>query len=181
VRIISGYHKGRRLNPGKSFKARPTTDFAKENLFNVLSNYFDFENLTVLDLFSGTGSIAYEFSSRGSRQVDAVEVNAKYHAFIRKTAGELGLKNLRPIRADVFQFLKHTQGEYDMIFADPPYDLKELDQVPDLVFGHNLLKAGGWFIMEHGKDHDFSRHQYFRELRRYGSVHFSIFENSVTV
>jgi 16S rRNA (guanine966-N2)-methyltransferase len=180
VRIISGDHKGRRLNPGKSFKARPTTDFAKENLFNVLNNYFDFEKLAVLDLFSGTGSIAYEFSSRGSRQVDAVEVNVKYHAFIRRTAGELGLNNLRAIRADAFQFLKQTQNEYDLIFADPPYDLKELDQLPDIVFGHNLLKPGGWFIMEHGKDNDFSGYRYFRELRKYGSVHFSIFENGAT-
>lgn len=177
MRIISGEHKGRRLSPGKNFKARPTTDFAKENLFNVLSNYFDFEDLSVLDLFSGTGSIAYEFSSRGSREVDSVEVNVKYHAYIRKTAGELGLKNLRAIRADAFQFLKHTVNRYDMIFADPPYDLKELEQLPDLVFGHNLLVPGGWFIMEHGKEHDFSEYPHFRELRRYGSVHFSIFEN----
>ncbi len=180
MRIISGEHKGRRLNPGKSFKARPTTDFAKENLFNVLNNYFDFEDLSVLDLFSGTGSIAYEFSSRGSRQVDAVEVNVKYHAFIRKTAGELGFSNLRAIRADVFQFLNHTQNEYDLIFADPPYEMKELDQLPDQVFGHDLLKPGGWFIMEHGREHDFSDYPRFRELRKYGSVHFSIFENRQT-
>lgn len=179
MRIISGEHKGRRIEPGKSFKARPTTDFAKENLFNVLSNYFDFNELSVLDLFSGTGSISFEFASRGSSPVDSVEVNAKYHAFIRKTTTELGLTHLRAIRADVFQFLKHTINRYDVVFADPPYEMNEIEQLPHLVFTRNLLKPGGWFIMEHGKEHDFSEHARFREIRRYGSVHFSIFENSI--
>ncbi len=180
MRIISGVYKGKRLYPGKSFKARPTTDFAKENLFNVLNNYFDFEELSVLDLFSGTGSISYEFASRGSRSVYSVEVNSRYHAFIHKTAAELGFTQIRAVRADVFRFLKHTPHEYDLIFADPPFDLKELDQLPSLVFSRNLLKPGGWFVLEHGKDHDFTSHSQYRELRKYGSVHFSIFENNGT-
>lgn len=177
MRIISGVQKGKRLYPGKGFRARPTTDFAKENLFNVLSNYLDFEDLDVLDLFSGTGSISFEFSSRGSRQVESVEINSRYHAFIMKTSRELGFNNLSAIRTDAFRFLKHTIREYDLIFADPPFELDGLDQLPLLVFSRNLLKSGGWFILEHSKDHDFSGYPQFRELRKYGSVHFSIFIN----
>jgi 16S rRNA (guanine966-N2)-methyltransferase len=176
VRIVSGVYKGKRLYPGKSFRARPTTDFAKENLFNVLNNYFNFEELEVLDLFSGTGSISYEFASRGCRAVDSVESNTRYHAFIQKTASELELQQLSAIRADVFRFLKHITRDYDLIFADPPFDMKELDQLPRLILSRNLLKQGGWFILEHGRGHDFSAHLQFREIRKYGSVHFSIFE-----
>jgi 16S rRNA (guanine966-N2)-methyltransferase len=124
VRIISGVYKGKRLYPGKSFKARPTTDFAKENIFNVISNYFDFDQLQVLDLFSGTGSITYEFASRGCRVVDSVEINSRYHAFIKKTCDELHLEQVKAIRADAFRFLKQTPRQYDIIFADPPYDLE---------------------------------------------------------
>ncbi len=177
MRIVSGAYKGKRLYPGKSFRARPTTDFAKENLFNVLNNYFEFEELEVLDLFSGTGSISYEFASRGCRAVDSVESNARYHNFIQKTTSELNFKQLSAIRADAFRFLKHTTRDYDLIFADPPFDMKELDQLPHLVFSRNLLKKGGWFILEHGRDNDFSAHLQFRELRKYGNVHFSIFAN----
>jgi 16S rRNA (guanine966-N2)-methyltransferase len=176
VRIISGKNKGKRINPGKSFLARPTTDFAKENLFNVLSNYFDFENLAVLDLFSGTGSISFEFSSRGSIPVDSVEVNPRYYSFIRKTAADLGFNNLRPFRADAFRFLKQTVQDYDIIFADPPFDLRKLEELPEIIFSRSLLRPGGWFILEHGKNHEFSGNPRFRELRKYGSVHFSIFE-----
>jgi 16S rRNA (guanine966-N2)-methyltransferase len=179
VRIISGECKGRRLYPGKNFKARPTTDFAKENLFNVLGNYFDFQELSVLDLFSGTGSIAYEFSSRGSRPVDSVEINPAYHSFIRKTAIQLGFNNLKAFRADAFRFIRHAHHDYNIIFADPPFDLKETEHLPDLIFIHNLLKPGGWFILEHGKAHDFSSHSRFLELRKYGAVHFSIFEEHI--
>ncbi len=177
LRIISGVYKGKRLYPGKHFKARPTTDFAKENLFNVINNYFDFSDLHVLDLFSGTGSISYEFASRGSQSVDSVEINSRFHSFILKTTSELKLDKIKPIRADAFRFIKHKPGEYDIIFADPPYDLKELGQLPDLIFCNNLLKSGGWIILEHGKGHDFSSHPQFRELRKYGSVHFSIFSH----
>ena len=177
MRIISGRYKGKHLNPGKGFKARPTTDFAKENLFNVLSNYFDFDDVEVLDLFSGTGSIALEFASRGSQRVDSVEVNPRYHAFIKKTSEELGFDGLSAFRADAFSYLKHAPRSYDIIFADPPYDLEGIEQIPFLVFGNSVLKKGGWFILEHGKDHDFTATPNFREVRKYGSVHFSIFEN----
>lgn len=179
MRIISGECKGRRLYPGKNFKARPTTDFAKENLFNVLSNYFDFKELSVLDLFSGTGSIAYEFSSRGSRPVASVEINPAYHSFIRNTAIQLGFKDLKAFRADAFRFIRHAHHEYNIIFADPPFDLKEAVHLPDLIFIHKLLKPCGWFILEHGREHDYSSHPRFMELRKYGSVHFSIFEETI--
>ncbi len=177
MRIVSGVYKGKRLYPGKNFRARPTTDFAKENLFNVLSNYFNFEELEVLDLFSGTGSISYEFASRGCLSVDSVESNTRYHTFIQKTASDLSFTQLAAIRADAFRFLKHITRDYDLIFADPPFDLKELDHIPHIIFSRNLLKRGGWFILEHGRDHDFSANTQFRELRKYGNVHFSIFEN----
>jgi 16S rRNA (guanine966-N2)-methyltransferase len=176
VRIISGVYKGKRLYPGKSFKARPTTDFAKENLFNVLSNYFDFEDLEVLDLFSGTGSISYEFASRGCKSVDSVEINSRYHAFITKTAAELGQDQIKAYRADAFRFIKHTPRKYNLIFADPPYEMKEIDQIPVHVFESDILQEGGWMVLEHGKDNEFSNHPHFKELRKYGSVHFSIFE-----
>ncbi len=176
MRIISGSCKGKRLYPGKNFKARPTTDFAKENLFNVLANYFDFTGLHVLDLFSGTGSISYEFASRGALAVDSVETNTSYHSFIQKTAKNLGFEQVAAIRTDAFRFLKQTMREYDIIFADPPFDLKEIDQLPHIIFSRSLLKPGGWFILEHGKDHDFSLLPQFRELRKYGSVRFSVFE-----
>ncbi len=177
MRIISGVYKGKRLYPGKHFKARPTTDFAKENLFNVINNYFDFSDLHVLDLFSGTGSISYEFASRGCQSVDSVEINPRSHSFILRTASELNLDQVKAIRTDAFRYLKHASREYDIIFADPPYDLKELGQLPNLIFSYNILKSGGWAILEHGKGHDFSSHPQFRELRKYGSVHFSIFSH----
>ena len=177
MRIISGKHKGKRLYPGKNFKARPTTDFAKENLFNVISNYFDFGDIDVLDLFSGTGSITYEFASRGCQSVDSVEINSIYHAFILKTVTLLDFKQVAAIRADAFRFLKHTLREYDLIFADPPFDMKHLDQLPLLIFSRNLLKSGGWFIPEHGGKYNFDTQPHFHELRKYGSVHFSIFRN----
>ncbi|MGF1586006.1 MAG: RsmD family RNA methyltransferase [Bacteroidales bacterium] len=176
MRIISGVYKGKRLYPGKSFKARPTTDFAKENLFNVLSNYFDFDDLEVLDLFSGTGSISYEFASRGCKSVDSVEINSRYHAYITKTAAELGQDQIKTYRADAFRFIKHTPRKYNLIFADPPYEMKDIDQIPVMVFESDILQEGGWLILEHGKDNEFSKNPNFRELRKYGSVHFSIFE-----
>ena len=176
MRIISGVYKGKRLYPGRNFKARPTTDFARENLFNVINNYFDFDDLQVLDLFSGTGIITYEFASRGSRSVDSVEANSRHHAYIQKTVRDLKLDKVSAIRADAFRFLKHTPRKYDLIFADPPYDLKDLDQIPFLIFSRDLMNDGGWFILEHGRAYDFSAYPHFRELRKYGSVHFSIFE-----
>ena len=176
MRIISGEHKGRRIPVPGNFKSRPTTDFAKEALFNILANYFDFESIYVLDLFSGTGSISYEFASRGSKKVDLVEINPRDAYFIRKTVQLLGLSQVRIYTADVFRFIPRLKEKYDIVFADPPYDLDNIPEIPELIFRHSVLLQDGWFILEHGRNFDFSDHSHFRELRRYGSVHFSIFQ-----
>ena len=159
----------------RHFRARPTTDFAKEALFNIMANHLKFNNLKVLDLFSGTGSIGYEFASRGAVKVDMVENNYGYSDFIRKTAERLGLKQISVYHNDVFKLIPHLKDKYDIIFADPPYDLVNIPEIPEIIFNHDLLGKDGWFILEHGKDHDFSGHTHFKESRKYGSVCFSIF------
>ena len=180
MRIITGKYKGRHFEIPRSFKARPTTDFAKENIFNVLTQYIDFEETTALDLFSGTGSISLELMSRGCLQVVSVEMDRDHHRFICECIKKLGDKSCIPLRADVFKFLKACHQQYDFIFADPPYALKEIPQIPDLVFEKGLLKEDGMFVLEHGKDHDFSQHPHFIEHRSYGSVNFSLFRAEAT-
>ena len=175
MRIITGRYKGRHFDIPRSFKARPTTDFAKENIFNVLTQYVDFDGATALDLFSGTGSISLELLSRGCQQVVSVEMDRDHHRFIQDCLKKLDTKACIPIRGDVFRFLKSCRQQYDFIFADPPYALKELPEIPDLVIGRQLLKDGGIFVFEHGKDYDFSAHPHFLEHRSYGSVNFSLF------
>mgnify|MGYP000756001259 CR=1 FL=1 len=177
MRVISGIYKRRRFDVPHTFKARPTTDFAKENLFNVLSNnYFDFENgVTALDLFAGTGSISLELVSRGCSRVVSVEADRDHANFIRQCFQKLGEDKDILIRGDVFRFLKTCKQKFDFIFADPPYALKELPQIPDLVLNGDYLNEGGIFVFEHGKDYDFSEHPRFLEHRSYGSVNFSIF------
>ena len=179
MRIITGKYKGRHFEIPRSFKARPTTDFAKENIFNVLTAYVDFEGATALDLFSGTGSIALELVSRGCGQVVSVELDRDHHRFIRQCADKLGLESssLQCIRGDVFRFLKSCRQQFDLIFADPPYALKELPTIPDLVMEKNIMTPGGVFVFEHGKDHEFSSHPCFVEHRSYGSVNFSLFRH----
>ena len=164
------------INPPKNLRARPTTDFAKENLFNVLGNVVDFEGIDVLDLFAGTGSISYEFASRGAASVTSVEINAVHYNFIRTTAKTYGLTNIHPVKANVFLYLKSCAKKYDVIFSDAPYDLEGSEAVVDMVLEKGLLKEGGIFIFEHSKNKDFSSHPRFSRLRSYGSVQFSIFE-----
>lgn len=177
MRIISGIYKSRRFDVPRSFKARPTTDFAKENLFNVLTNRIDFEDgITALDLFAGTGSISVELVSRGCDQVIAVEKDRDHYAFICKIMRELKTDKCIPIRADVFKFIQTNKSQYDFIFADPPYELKNLNTIPDLIFNQNMLKENGLFILEHGKQDNFEEHPHFIEKRVYGSVNFSFFE-----
>lgn len=176
MRIISGRCGGRVINPPKNLRARPTTDFAKENLFNVLGNVIDFEGLEVLDLFAGTGSISYEFASRGAAAVTSVEINAVHYNFIRTTAKTFGLDNIYAVKANAFLYLKSCTKQYDVIFSDAPYDLEGSEQIVDLVFERGLLREGGIFIFEHSKGKDFSQHPHFSRLRSYGSVQFSIFE-----
>ena len=164
------------INPPRNLRARPTTDFAKENLFNVLVNLVDFEELDVLDLFSGTGSISYEFASRGARSVTSVEVNSVHHNFIRQTARELKFENFYAVKANAFLYLKSCTKKFDLIFSDAPYDLEGSEEIVSLVFEQDLLADDGIFIFEHSKNQDFSQHANFWQLRSYGSVQFSFFK-----
>lgn len=175
MRIITGQFKGRHFDIPRTFKARPTTDFAKENIFNVLNGYIDFDGITALDLFAGTGSISLELVSRGCKEVVSVEKDRDHARFIADCMKKINAENDILIRGDVFRFLKSCHQKFDLIFADPPYALPELDTLPDLVFEHNLLAADGVFVFEHGKHNDFSAHPRFKEHRSYGSVNFSIF------
>ena len=187
MRIITGKYKGRHFDIPRTFKARPTTDFAKENIFNVLIQYVDFDGAEALDLFSGTGSITLELLSRGCSRVVSVELDRDHHRFIQDCLKKLGAgasvpavrsgsaAAVIPIRGDVFRFVKSCKQQFDFIFADPPYALKELPTLPDLVVDRGLLKPDGLFVLEHGKDYDFSQHPHFLEHRQYGSVNFSLF------
>ena len=179
MRIIGGKYKGRRIVTPANLKVRPTTDFAKEGLFNVLANKIDFEGITVLDLFSGTGGISYEFVSRGAAQVHLVEKNYNNFSAIKKVINELELPNIKPIHIDVTAYLKTCNIKYDLIFADPPYYLKWIDEVPDLVLNADILNAGGLFIIEHSANQNFSNTPFYLEMRRYGEVHFSFFQFSI--
>ena len=176
MRIISGIYGGRRLSPPKNITARPTTDFAKESLFNLLNNRLDFEEIDVLDLFAGTGGIGIECVSRGAREVTAVEIAHVQQNWIISCCRQLGIKNLSVIRGDVFKFLSACRTKYDLIFADPPYALEELPTLPDVILERGILKEDGWLVIEHGKDTDFTSHPRHVETRTYGSVHFSFFQ-----
>ena len=180
MRIISGTHKGKVIFPDKNFRARPTTDFAKENLFNVLNNYIDIEGAVVLDLFSGTGSISYEFASRGAERIVSVELNYNHYSFIKKTIVQLGFKNINVFKTDVFIACKKLKGQsFDIIFADPPYALKELESIPTRIFESGILKEDGLLVLEHGKENHFEDDPHFIERRAYGSVNFSFFKATV--
>ena len=180
MRIITGKYKGRHFDIPRTFKARPTTDFAKENIFNVLTGYLDLDGVTALDLFSGTGSIALELASRGCDSVISVEMDRDHHRFIQQCLQKLGETAVVPIKGDAFRFVRSCKQRFDFIFADPPYALKELPQIPSLIFEKGLLKPEGVFVFEHGKDHDFSSDPHFVEHRSYGSVNFSIFRTKET-
>jgi len=175
MRIISGQWKGRRLNPPKNITARPTTDFAKESLFNLLQNRIQIEGSNVLDLFAGTGSISLECASRGALDVTAVELAHTQQNYIISACKLLGIRNVTVIRGDVFKFLPSCHQKFDIIFADPPYALEKLPTLPDLIFEYDLLAEGGIFVLEHSKNNEFSQHEHFVEERKYGNVHFSFF------
>ena len=176
MRIISGTYGGRRLSPPKNITARPTTDFAKESLFNLLNNRMDLEGADVLDLFAGTGGIGIECVSRGACEVTAVDIAHVQQNWIISCCKQLGIRNLSVIRGDVFKFLASCRMQYDLIFADPPYALEQLPALPDLILQQAILKENGWLVVEHGKDTDFTSHPNHVETRTYGSVHFSFFQ-----
>jgi 16S rRNA (guanine966-N2)-methyltransferase len=175
LRIIGGKYKGRIISPISGLKARPTTDFAKESLFNILKNRVDFESISVLDLFSGTGCIGFEFASRGAEVVHLVEKDQKHIVGIRHTIDNIGFTNIKTIHIDVKAYLKTCKFKYDIVFADPPYELDWLKSIPDLVIESDILKEDGFFILEHPRSMDFKNHDRFFEHRNYGSVNFSFF------
>ncbi len=177
MRVITGKYKGRHFEVPRNFKARPTTDFAKENLFNVLQGYIDFsEGPRALDLFSGTGSITLELLSRGCDRVISVEKDALHHSFIRRFLDQLQDLSGVAVKGDVFKFVEKCREQFDFVFADPPYALPNLEQLPDLIMNSNILAEDGLFVLEHGKVNDFSAHPCFVEHRAYGSVNFSFFQ-----
>jgi 16S rRNA (guanine966-N2)-methyltransferase len=175
MRIISGSHKSRLIRPPSNLPVRPTTDVAKEGLFNILANRIDFELLDVLDLFAGTGSISYEFASRGAAVIHTVDIEKRCVDFIRKASEEFEFSNIKVVRNDVFSFIKICHVKYDVIFADPPYEMHNVELLPELIFDKGILKKNGYFILEHTASYSFSKHPCFKEQRKYGKVNFSFF------
>ncbi len=176
MRIIAGKFKARRIAVPTNITARPTTDFAKEGLFNLLNNQIDFEGIDVLDLFAGTGSISLEFISREVRSVTSVEQSERHCSFIRKVCKDLKIDNLSVIKGDVFKFIQTTKVRFDVIFVDPPYDMDGFAEIPNLIFKHELLKEDGLFVLEHSAKISFENHPNFISHRKYGNVNFSFFE-----
>ena len=176
MRIISGEHGRRRINPPANMPhTRPTTDIAKEGLFNIISNNLDIEELKTLDLFGGTGNISYELASRGAKDLTVVEKDNKMYEFIKRTANDLQLENFKVLKADVFRFIEHCTDKYDFIFAGPPYALGNIDDLPRLIFDKQLLNNKGWFVLEHTPRNDYKKFPFFTTERNYGTTLFSIF------
>lgn len=176
MRIIGGTHKGRVLQVPAKLPVRPTTDFAREALFNILQNQFYIPDVSLLDLFSGTGAISLEMASRGCTDITSVDKHPDCVQFIRKTADTWKLKGFKAIKEDVFRFIDQCSYNFDIVFADPPYALPNLADLPNLILKKKLVRAGGWLILEHGQDHSFEQHPFFMQHRRYGNVNFSIFQ-----
>jgi len=178
VRIIGGQYKGRNFTLPKGLPVRPTTDFAKEGLFNILNNRVDLDGAKILDLFSGTGHISLEFASRGAGAVTAVDLHTKCVAFLRSAAAEVDAP-IQTIKSDVFSFLKSAIGSYDLIFADPPYDLPNIPEIHQWIMDKNLLNENAWLIIEHGPRTNLSELAGFKDQRKYGNVNFSFFQKTV--
>ncbi|MBU3012240.1 RsmD family RNA methyltransferase [Polaribacter vadi] len=180
MRIISGKFKGRRLKAPKNLPVRPTTDMAKEGLFNIINNHYYFDSIAVLDLFSGTGNISYEFASRGTKNIYAIDANYNCIRYIYNTAKEFDF-DINTYKSDVYKFLNKTSIQSDIVFADPPYDFEaeKFLEIADLVFEKNLLKEDGILIIEHSKHTDLTIHKNHSYDKRYGGNVFSFFENSV--
>jgi 16S rRNA (guanine(966)-N(2))-methyltransferase RsmD len=178
MRIISGSLGGRRIHPPANMPyTRPTTDIAKEGLFNILQNQLDFEELKTLDLFGGTGNISYELASRGVHDLTIVEKDQQMFSFIKKTVEALQLENCKVVRSDVFRFIEQCHEKFDFIFAGPPYALQTIDELPKLIFEKGLLNEDGWFVLEHTPRNNYDNFSHFRSSRKYGTTIFSIFIN----
>lgn len=175
MRIIAGNLRGRRLNPPQNLPVRPTTDMARESLFNILNNYVDYEDCSVMDLFAGTGAVSLEFVSRGAKEVTSVDINAQCTDFIKQSAQQFGIRNLHVVRADVFDMMKRLNRKFDIVFADPPYSLEGLATLPDMIFERQALTDDGIFILEHPREFSFEEHPHFWQHRNYGKVNFTFF------
>lgn len=179
MRIVSGFLKSRRFKAPSNLPVRPTTDLAKESLFNILKSKMDLDDINVLDLFSGIGSISLEFVSRGAALVHSVDNNSQCLNFIKTTAASLGIENLNAIRYDAFKFPLISKFTYDIIFADPPYDITNIESLPSIILDNtSILNKDGLFILEHSKAYNFSHHPMFLEERKYGKVHFTLFKKA---
>ena len=176
MRVIGGVLKGRRFSPPRQFKGRPTTDFGREGLFNLLRSRIDLEGLEALDLFAGSGAVSFELASRGAVSVVSVERDAAACRYIQKQAQDFGLDAIRVLRADAFAFLGRAVTQFDLVFADPPYTEPKLEELPDMVRQAGLVAKGGLFVLEHGDRRNFSEADGFVEMRKYGHVHFSFFD-----
>ncbi len=179
MRIIGGKHKGRKIYAPKNLPVRPTTDITKESLFNMVQSRFFFDEISVLDLFSGTGNIVFEFASRGTPEIVAVDKHPGSISFIKKTAQKLNMP-IETVQSDVFQFLNFpAHKQFDIIFADPPYQMNEKDwfKLIDMIFENNWLTENGLFVLEHHKTKDFSKHPHFVRSKKYGQTRLSVFEN----
>jgi len=177
MRIIGGKLRGLRLNPPKNLPVRPTTDLAKEALFNILQNKIEFEDIRVLDLFSGTGNISMEFASRGAAQVTSVDRSIHCVNYLKDTARQHGLTNIKVYKDDVFKYLQLETDKFDLVFADPPYDLNRIPELPKVIFERELLLPGGLLIVEHQSMQNLTNHPAFSEQRKYGHSSFSFFGN----
>jgi 16S rRNA (guanine966-N2)-methyltransferase len=181
MRIIGGELGGRKINPpNKMPYTRPTTDIAKEGLFNIIENNLEISELKTLDLFGGTGSISYELASRGAVDQTIVEKDVRMYEFIKKTIRQLGIEHLNMIKMDVFKFIDQCTEQFDFIFAGPPYALTNIDDLPKLIFEKNLLKPKGWFVLEHEPRNDYKKFPFYKMERNYGTTIFSIFMNPQT-
>jgi 16S rRNA (guanine(966)-N(2))-methyltransferase RsmD len=178
MRVIRGKYRGRKFSPPKNFPSRPTTDYAKESLFNILENKVHFEDSHVLDLFAGTGNISLEFLSRGALSVLSIDSSFVSFKFMKKALNEIGIENWKVIKNDVFKYAVKIERQYEIVFADPPFGLKEIYKIPTLVFESNLIKDDGLLIIEHGKETDYKDATNFVETRNYGGVNFSFFAKS---
>ena len=176
MRIIGGDLKGRRVMPPTNLKARPTTDMARESLFNILNNKIDFEETSVLDMFGGTGCISFEFASRGCKRITTIEIDNTNHQFIQKAMKELKVDVVNLIKGDSFKFVESTGAKYDLVFADPPYNHPQLKDIPSIVFEKDILNDEGMLILEHPKEFKFDDNEYFLEHRKYGHVNFTFFK-----
>jgi len=178
MRIVAGEFGGRKITPPARMPyTRPTTDIAKEGLFNVIQNNLAIEDLKTLDLFGGTGSISYELASRGAKDLTIVEKDEQMFAFIKKTINDLEINNAKVIKMDVFRFIDQCVEKFDFIFAGPPYALQNIDDLPRLIFEKNLVNPSGWFILEHTPRNDYKKFPLYKAERKYGTTIFSIFIN----